>query len=141
MKKNWQAPRIQVQEFEANEYVAACYSLFCMVAGDGKGNYGGHDVEFGPQNTSKEWGPFQVTRDGMWHGKPCAEGSSYDAEHNLFYENSKPGSTINPNSVQIGDYADYPYQYATWVSGDVNGTGNYTHYGYAKAVDGRPNHS
>ena len=31
MKKTWQAPRILVQEFEANEYVAACYSLYCML--------------------------------------------------------------------------------------------------------------
>ena len=141
MKKTWQAPRILVQEFEANEYVAACYSLFCMVAGDGKGNYVGHPVKFDPKNTTMDWGEFQVTRDGMLHGKPCAEGSSYDAEHNLFYEDSKPGSTIDPDSVHIGGYADGSYQYATWVCTDANGTGNYTHYGYALAVDGRPNHS
>ena len=39
MKKTWQAPRILVQEFETNEYVAACYSLYCMVAGDGEGRF------------------------------------------------------------------------------------------------------
>lgn len=141
MKKNWQAPRIQVQEFEANEYVAACYSLYCKVAGDGKGNFGGHNVEFTPKNEIMDWGEFQVRKDGMLHGKPCAEGSSYDAEHNLFYEDSKPGSTIDPNSVKIGGYAEGSYQYATWVSSDANGTSNYTHYGYALAVDGRPDHS
>ena len=37
MKKTWQAPRILVQEFETNEYVAACYSLYCKISGDGKG--------------------------------------------------------------------------------------------------------
>lgn len=141
MKKTWQAPRIQVQEFETNEYVATCYSLYCMVAGDGKGNFGGHDVNFGPKNEIMNWGEFQVRKDGMWHGKPCAEGSSYDAEHNLFYEDSKPGSTIDPSSVKIGGYADDSYQYATWISHDVNGSGDYTHYGFAKAVDNRPNHS
>lgn len=30
MKKQWTSPRILVQEFEANEYVAACYMLACM---------------------------------------------------------------------------------------------------------------
>lgn len=51
MKKNWQAPRIQVQEFEANEYVAACYSLFCKVSGDGYGNAtcGLNGAFFGPK--------------------------------------------------------------------------------------------
>ena len=39
MKKTWQAPRIQVQEFETNEYVAACYSLYCAISGDGKGKF------------------------------------------------------------------------------------------------------
>lgn len=141
MKKTWQAPRILVQEFETNEYVAACYSLYCKVAGDGKGSYGGYDVKFDPRGSSMDWGPFKVTRDGMWHGKPCAEGSSYDDVHNLFYENSKPGSTIDPNSVHIGGDAGDSYQYATWISHDVNGSGDYTHYGFAKAVDNRPNHS
>lgn len=29
MKKKWEEPKIQVQEFVANEYVAACYYLAC----------------------------------------------------------------------------------------------------------------
>ena len=29
MKKQWTSPRILVQKFEANEYVAACYMLAC----------------------------------------------------------------------------------------------------------------
>lgn len=29
MKKQWTSPRVLVQEFEANEYVAACYRIFC----------------------------------------------------------------------------------------------------------------
>lgn len=31
MKKQWASPRILVQEFEANEYVAACWKINCNV--------------------------------------------------------------------------------------------------------------
>lgn len=31
MKERWRTPSIQVEEFEANEYVAACYSVVCDV--------------------------------------------------------------------------------------------------------------
>ena len=132
-----------MQEFEANEYVATCYWLFCKVSGDGYGhaNCGPNGTPFSPKGDTFAWGGFQVTKDGMMHGRPCAEGSSYDDVHNLFYENSKPGSTIDPNSVHIGGDAGDSYRYATWVSKDGNGTGYYTHYGYALAVDNRPNHS
>lgn len=33
MKKTWEAPRIEVQEFEANEYVAACWGVACELKG------------------------------------------------------------------------------------------------------------
>lgn len=29
MKKKWVAPRVEVQKFEANEYVAACWGVAC----------------------------------------------------------------------------------------------------------------
>ena len=139
MKKTWQAPRILVQEFEANEYVAACYSLYCKVAGDGYGKYNGRDATFGE---SLQWGDTWVERDGQLHGKPCAEGSSYDEKSGLFYEVGKPGSKVDPGSVNIsGTPGPKGGFYATWVSNDANGTGDYQHYGYAVPVDNRPNHS
>lgn len=39
MKEKWKEPRIQVQEFMPNEYVAACWTVACIV---GSGNYGGY---------------------------------------------------------------------------------------------------
>ena len=141
MKKNWQAPRIQVQEFEANEYVAACYSLYCAIAGDGKGKYKGDIVPF---NQNKyNWGNFsEIKADGLWHGRACAEGSSYSQELGLFYEVGKPGSKVDSSTIELGDNAGDGYQYATWVSIDGATGDRYTHYGYAKADDGsRPNHS
>lgn len=37
MKKRWETPKAMVEEFEANEYVAACWTVACNV---GNGNYG-----------------------------------------------------------------------------------------------------
>lgn len=136
MKKTWQAPRILVQEFEANEYVAACYSLFCAVAGDGKGNFN-KDTKF---NYDRSWGNFgTIYGDGKTHGRPCALGTSYDEDSGHFYETGKlsEASDIRIDDEVLSDGT----QYATWISHDVNGSGDYTHYGFAKAVDGRPNHS
>lgn len=42
MKKTWETPSIMVQQFEANEYVAACWSVACSV---GNGNYGSYGTE------------------------------------------------------------------------------------------------
>lgn len=42
MRMTWEMPRIMVQEFEANEYVAACWTVGCSV---GSGNYGGYGKE------------------------------------------------------------------------------------------------
>lgn len=38
MKKKWETPQIAFQKFAANEYITACYSLYCKVSGDGS-NY------------------------------------------------------------------------------------------------------
>lgn len=137
MKKTWQAPRILVQEFEANEYVAACYSLYCMVAGDGKGKYI-DDADFNYDVGS--WGSVgPIYGDWKRHGKPCALGTSYDEDSGNFYETGKlsKASDIRIDKDVLSDGT----QYATWISHDVNGSGDYTHYGFAKAVDNRPNHS
>lgn len=139
MKKTWQAPRILVQEFEANEYVAACYDMFCAISGNGYGEYKG-DATFGEDQS---WGGIWVVHDGQLHGKPCAEGSSYDDVNHNFYEKNKPGSKVDPDSVNIsGTPGPKGGFYATWISNDVNGTGHYTHYGFAVPSDAnRPNHS
>lgn len=139
MKKNWQAPRIQVQEFEANEYVAACYSLYCMVAGNGEGSYT-KDTWF---TKDVQWGDFgTIKHDDQLHGKPCAQGSSYYKDKDIFYENSKPVSFVD--SVNIGSEESPGKWYATWGStdGGAAATGHYTHYGYAMLDEpNRPNHS
>lgn len=42
MKKTWVDPRIEVQQFVPNEYVATCWGVACIV---GDGNYGGYGAE------------------------------------------------------------------------------------------------
>ena len=139
MKKTWQAPRIQVQEFEANEYVAACYSLYCAISGDGKGKFHKNTLFL----ESRSWGDVgTIEADGLLHGEACAKGSSYSQESGLFYEVNKPGSKVDSSTIKIGEDEDNGYKYATWVSIDGKSGERYTHYGYAKADDGnRPNHS
>lgn len=140
MKKNWQAPRIRVQEFEANEYVAACYSLYCKVAGNGEGSY---TTETRFTEDVQSWGNLgTIKHDGQLHGKPCAQGSSYNEKTGQFYENSKPVSFVD--SVNLGSEAGNGKWYATWGSTDGSeaATGHYTHYGYAMLDEpNRPNHS
>lgn len=58
MKERWRTPSIQVEEFEANEYVAACYSVVCDVNA-------ANDVE-------KEW---IIGRNPWW---PWEEISNYE---------------------------------------------------------------
>lgn len=139
MKKNWQAPRIRVQEFEANEYVATCYDMFCAIAGDGYGNYK-EDVNF--NRPKQNWGNFNmIPADGLTHGEPCAKGSSYDDETGLFYEVNKPATKVESSSIHIGDPAPKGGNYATWISTDSNGD-RYQHYGYAvENMKNHPNHS
>ncbi len=102
MKKTWQAPRILVQEFEANEYVAACYSLFCKVSGDGHGKVtcGAAGVVDEYEGFQRTWGGFAYTSDGKPHGKPCALGTSYNADKEEFYEYGKLSSASN---IQINN--------------------------------------
>ena len=140
MKKTWQAPRIQVQEFETNEYVAACYSLYCAISGDGKGGVICGDAGITDEYpVTRTWGGFTYTSDGKPHGKPCALGTSYNVDKEEFYEY---GKLSNASNIQINDTAlPDGSQYAIWTSHDVNGTGDYNHYGYAVPVDNRPNHS
>ena len=141
MKKTWQAPRILVQEFEANEYVAACYSMYCAISGDGKGGVtcGAAGAIDNYEGYTREWGGFTYTSDGKPHGKPCALGTSYNADKGEFYEYGKLSSASN---IQIDDKVQSDgSQCAIWTSHDVNGTGDYNHYGYAVPVDNRPNHS
>ena len=111
------------------------------IEGDGKGGVtcGDAGAIDNYEGYTREWGGFTYTSDGKPHGKPCALGTSYNADKGEFYEYGKLSSASN---IQIDDKVQSDgSQCAIWTSHDVNGTGDYNHYGYAVPVDNRPNHS
>lgn len=137
--RTWIKPSAIEENFASNQNIAisvnACYSLYCKVAGDGKGNYLG-DTRFKGQ--SFNWGTELVTPDGLPHGKPCACGSSYNKSTGKFYETGKQvyASDIKISEIYDSDVPDYQ---ATWKSTDGY---TYQHYGYAiNDQPNKPNHS
>ena len=144
-RKVWRRPLTRVQQFEANEYVAACYSLYCLVSGDGThftgdawhDEYRSHGRDECDYTTL--WHGLYTPLDGQLHGRPCANGSSLNTDTGIYYEYHKASAVGN---ITLGDDAGRGRQYAVWTSEDVNGTGHYSHYGYAVLDDAnRPNHS
>lgn len=127
------------ENFASNQNIAnsvnACYSLYCKVAGDGKGNYI-RDTKF--EGTSFNWGNELVTPDKLLHDRPCACGSSYDQKTKKFYETGKQVSASDIKFSEIYGQSVQGYE-ATWKSTDGN---TYQHYGYAiNDQPNKPNHS
>ena len=142
--RTWIRPSAIEENFASNQNIAsdsvsACYSLYCLVAGDGEGNWTGNNFFNG---SSFNWGNESVTPDGGEHGKPCACGASYDKNSGKFYEYGKQVSTTKPDISNISKiFVDGKTGYqATWKSTD--GVRNYQHFGYAiNDKPDRPNHS
>ena len=145
MKKKWNEPKVLIQNFEPNEYVAACYSLYCLVSGDGDHFTGNtwHDRKWSHGretcDDTTNWAGLSTPLDGQLHGSPCANGSSLNTATGIYYEYHKASAVGN---ITLGADAGNGRQYAVWTSEDVNGTGHYSHYGYAVLDDANsPNHS
>lgn len=62
MKKKWEEPRIMVQQFAPNEYVAACYNISCNVP-SGVGYYETNGID-GYQEGGRHW--VGGILDGHW---------------------------------------------------------------------------
>lgn len=139
MKKAWETPRIVIQKFEPNEYVAACYTLVCAIPGWSA-------TEIGDGTTtrwftkSRTWDGSYVQADGLAHGNCGNESTSYDVDNSIGYEHNNDGTVKNAviSNVNIGSHVSGNTYYATWQSN--NGT-LYTHYGYALLDANKPNHS
>ena len=153
MRETWTIPHVEVQEFVANEYVAACYDyqaeLYCAIPGD--------NLNYVNDGTKTGIGP----RDGLHHGGPCTTNNSCNVKGHTGMENSTGHAITN---VKIGEAASSGlrtyvtssigsqpselkdgYYKATWTNYDDAGL-EYYHYGIAKVssviqVPGRPNHS
>lgn len=149
MKKRWETPKTMVQRFEANEYVAACYTLVCAIPGSSPTEIGDGtstrwftnrpDWNTRPYTGSRSWDGAWVQADGLAHGNCGNESTSYDVDHSIGYEHNNDGTVKNAviSNVNIGSNVSGNTYYATWQSN--NGT-LYTHYGYA-LMDSNPNHS
>ena len=69
MKMRWEEPRIKVQKFMPNEYVAACYVINCNVPGTGY-LYAETNGEPGLQSTGRNADEFlvgPVSACNQWH--------------------------------------------------------------------------
>ena len=140
--KRWVKPRTEVQVFEANEYVAACWTVACSV---GNGNYGW----YGTWDGWSHWGGEEP------YGSSCHDhtGSCRYAENNQFNvsengqvsfyaENSsdqgslKGGFTsyIDRNENNIVDNGDTIF----WYTLSGNSDRRWNHYG--TVVNPTPDH-
>ena len=91
--RKWVRPSACEECFASNKSIAdsvsACFSVYCMVAGDGKGGFKENTYGSGK---SISWGIYQnddYVTDTNQHGKPCAAGSSYNTATGKFYEYGK----------------------------------------------------
>lgn len=96
MKKQWTLPRILVQEFEANEYVAACYMLACMR---------------GPENKLYPGGEWKYSQKGdVSHSAPGTPGTCADASANrVITDDGGVFSSIGEFNKEQG-----------WLNGDLD---------------------
>ena len=141
----YETPVMREENFEANEYVAACLSLYCSIPGrDSDHCFDGDQTQYG--------------RDRLWHGV-CQDDNGYNPERQSEGKGSKifnvklgneaaRGSGIDTSSCtrSVGPadavaLKNNVYYFATWQSDDINSPGKiYTHRGLAKVSDSA-NHS
>ena len=127
------------ENFASNQNIAnsvnTCYSLYCKVAEDRKGNYI-RDTKF--EGQAFKWGTELVTPDKLLHDRPCACRLRYDQKTKKFYETGKQVSATDIKISEIYEHSVQGYE-ATWKSTDGN---TYQHYGYAiNDQPNKPNHS
>lgn len=154
MKRKYVTPIIMSEEFYANEFFSACYTisanLYCAIPGNSK--------SYVNDGNSTQWG-----EDGYQHGGPCAtnvagnlNGLNGNFTGTESGGNSLWGCTIGDKvngisaqvSSNIGTAAselEAGYYKASWTSADSSGL-QYKHYGIAHVTKaetkpGYPNHS
>ena len=141
--KRWESPKTVVQKFEANEYVAACFNVQCVI---GQGNEKYSTPVRGQHNTyvwNGKLGEYRGLRyrgdqDG-WHGSPCGYHMQVRDDGTVFEEGKGSEGWIadfvdtnNDGKVSVGENV-------YWITIDSNG-GRYHHFGTAyAAVAGNPN--
>lgn len=138
MKKEWIEPEILVQEFTANEYVAACIVGNIQCALPGK------------SSTEQDDGTTPIytePKTRLQHGL-CGEAApiSFDSETASGYEVINGVKQMNRPIYNIFGYELEPgtYTNVTWNSTDNGGKDVYSHTGrlvITNIDESRPNHS
>lgn len=135
MKRKWEEPKFLIQEFEADEYVAACVvgTIACAIPGASP-----YEVNDG---TGKR------TVDNKDHGY-CGNWAniSFNGDTGSGYEVVNGQSVSTRPIYNITGYEQSPGSYPVrWNSFDYqDGTGEYTHTGVLNVTlidSSRPNHS
>ena len=138
MKKRYTAPKMTMERFEANEYVAACVTATVQCALPGKSTTA-HD---GTSPIYTESGT------GLQHGICANEATIYMSDTDGVYT----GYEVSNGEVQtnrpikvVGSYDSVgTYNRVSWTSTDNNWKDTYTHVGTIKVTyvdDTHPNHS
>ena len=140
--RSWVKPRTEVQKFEANEYVAACFKLACSVGSEGN-IYGDRwkspekgDVSHSPKGTPQTCGDPSANRvitddGGYFESIGEFNGEQGWIEGGLDYVLQMDGnSTIDPDDVIY------------WHTYSNDRSRKWNHWGYVEQQDpSHPNHS
>ena len=146
MLEKWETPRVTIQEFEPNEYVAACWTVACDV---GDGDYGG----YGAQTGWYYWNGVAPKGGGCNdHTGSCsiASNNQFNVSENgtvsFYAENSSDQGSLNGgytnyidiNKNNIVDDGDIIF----WYTLSGNGDRRWNHYGTVQTADSsHPNRS
>lgn len=144
MKKTWETPSIMVQQFEANEYVAACITgmIQCVYPGTAKAK-GDNGVYDDYNNKKSGW---YTDSYGMTHGI-CGNNAtiSFNGETASGFEVVNGRTDTSRPIYSIKGYGESTGIYdVTWTSKDTNEGSEYHHKGrlIVKNIDdSHPNHS
>lgn len=120
MKKQWASPRVLVQEFEANEYVAACWKIKCNVPT----GYGFIDNN---GNDRYDRGDEKLTSDGVYG---C--GVWHTGVQGVPGDGPKANAMWQPQKWGIFDYRDDGPAYEVYYWSDGYGQ---THRHFSKVSD------
>lgn len=142
MLEKWETPRVTIQEFEPNEYVAACWTVACMV---GNGDYG----RYGSRDRWRHWGyrepygsdchnhtgscsieknnQFNVSKDGVvsFYAENSSEQGSLNGGYTDFIDNNEDG-VVNDGDIIF------------WYTLSGNSDRRWNHYG--TVVNPTPDH-
>ncbi|MFQ6793983.1 MAG: hypothetical protein ACLRT4_14575 [Thomasclavelia sp.] len=143
-KLNWKEPEIMVENFEPNEYVAACITGTIQCAYPGNGRTNGQTNVFDDYN-GRQSGWYE-DRYGLLHGI-CGNNAtiSFNGDTGSGYEyvNGRPASNRPIYNIKGYNSEEGTYYNVEWNS-KVDNSDEYNHVGrliITNIDDAHPNHS